>query len=342
MGVFLRRSALLTTLLTALLVACGGSEDSTPEASATPVEGGVTAVLTPTGSPLDGPYPRYVDEAAGLVVRLGTPDLAVGEHRLSFVLSDEQGVVSLPVVQVRTHRFDDGPLGVTGETVEELTARHYPFPDGIRGLYVLDHVEFTEAGTWGLAVDVPRPDGSVAETTFAFEVRDEPLAVAVGEEAPRSANRTAADVERLTQLSTGAEPDPALYEQTITEALDSGRPLVAVFASPGFCTNALCGPQVEMLTTLRERWGDQVNFIHVDLYTNPEEIRTGGLENRGAHATTRGVGAGDGRVDVHRGGGRAGSGALRGVRADRGSRACATGCPRGVVSRGACDPPARE
>ncbi len=270
--------ALLAALIAALAIACGGSDAGTPEASATPVEGGATAVLAPTGSPLDGPYPRYVDEEAGLVIRLGTPDLAVGRHRVSFVLSDDQGVVGLPVVQVTTHRFEDGPLGVADAAVEELTARFYPFPDGIRGLYVLDAVEFTGAGTWGLSIDVPRPDGRVAETTFAFEVREEPRSVGVGEEAPASENRTAADVERLTQLSTGAEPDPALYDQTIAAALASGRPLVVVFASPGFCTNALCGPQVEMLTELRERWGDRVNFVHVDLYTNPEEIRTGGLD----------------------------------------------------------------
>jgi len=269
---------LLALFAAVLAVACGGSEDGAPGASATPVEGGATAVLAPTGSPLDGPYPRYVDEAAGFVIRLGTPDLAVGRHRVSFVVSDERGVVSLPVVRGATHRFVDGPLGVAGDPVDEVTARFYPFPDGIRGLYVLDEVEFTEVGTWGLSIDVPRPDGSVAHTTFAFDVRDEPVAVAVGEEAPASANRTAADVERLTQLSTGAEPDPAVYDLTIAEALAAGRPFVVVFASPGFCTNALCGPQVEMLTELRERWGDEVNFIHVDLYTNPEEIRTGGLE----------------------------------------------------------------
>jgi hypothetical protein len=56
--------------------------------------------------------------------------------------------------------------------------------------------------------------------------------------------------------------------------LDQQRPFVVVFASPGFCTNALCGPQAEMLTTLRARHGDRANFIHVDIYENPEELRS--------------------------------------------------------------------
>ena len=51
-----------------------------------------------------------------------------------------------------------------------------------------------------------------------------------------------------------------------------------MFASPGFCTNALCGPQAEVLSILRERHAPRANFIHVDLYENPEQIRTGGLD----------------------------------------------------------------
>ena len=48
---------------------------------------------------------------------------------------------------------------------------------------------------------------------------------------------------------------------------------MVVFASPAFCTNAVCGPQVEVASTLREKYGDQAEFIHVDLYDNPHEIK---------------------------------------------------------------------
>ena len=48
---------------------------------------------------------------------------------------------------------------------------------------------------------------------------------------------------------------------------------MVVFASPAFCTNAVCGPQVEIASELRETYGEQFDFIHVDLYTNPHEIQ---------------------------------------------------------------------
>ena len=48
-----------------------------------------------------------------------------------------------------------------------------------------------------------------------------------------------------------------------------------VFASPGFCTNAFCGPQAEVLSEVRERHGDAANYIHIDLFENPEQVRLG-------------------------------------------------------------------
>ncbi len=66
---------------------------------------------------------------------------------------------------------------------------------------------------------------------------------------------------------------------------------MVVFASPAFCTNALCGPQVEVLSELAARHGERARFLHVDLYENPHEIqgdldravRTPVLEEWGIH-----------------------------------------------------------
>ena len=52
------------------------------------------------------------------------------------------------------------------------------------------------------------------------------------------------------------------------------RPLLTVFASPAFCTNAVCGPQVEIAIELREVYGNEVDFMRVDLYSNPQEIQS--------------------------------------------------------------------
>ncbi|MYI83440.1 MAG: hypothetical protein F4056_09220 [Chloroflexi bacterium] len=262
-----REAAAPTATATATAAAPStGDATATPEATAEPTPEERTSVFGEEG--FEASYPQYEDEASGLILVFGTPDLGLGPQRIAFVLSDSEGIVRLPIVSI------SASLG-GGEEVTAI-ARYFDFPEGIRGLYV-GELEFDQAGEWLLEVSLPRPDGSLAVLSFPAEVAERTLAPDVGDPAPASLNRTLDDVESIYQLSTGAEPDPALYELTVAEALEAARPFVIVFASPGFCTNALCGPQAEILTVLRERHGDRANFIHVDLYENPEEIRTMGL-----------------------------------------------------------------
>lgn len=290
--------ALLVATLT-LAAACGGDDagdadeadggttspgirlTATPAAATATTEAAESAATEPDPAApravavgeagFDSGYPRYLDEEAGLTVILGTPDLGPGAQRLAFVVTDDQGLVRLPVVAVSAQFEDEAEPSLTS------IARFYDFPEGIRGIYVTE-MAFERAGQWTIGVSFPLPDGSTSGTSFPVQVAEKTHAPNVGEAAPASRNRTLDDVDSIHQLSTGAEPDPLLYAQTIAQALEDGRPLVVVFASPGFCTNALCGPQAEVLSILRERYSDQANFIHVDLFENPEEIRTGGLD----------------------------------------------------------------
>ena len=183
-------------------------------------------------------YPQYSDEASGLILVFGTPDLGPGPQRIAFVLSDNEGIVRLPIVSISASR--DG-----GEAVTAI-ARYFDFPEGIRGLYV-GELEFDQAGEWQIEVSLPRPRRLARRAELPPpRWRRRTLAPDVGDPAPASLNRTLDDVESVYQLSTGAEPDPALYELTVAEAIEADRPFVIVFASPGFCTNALCGPQAEI------------------------------------------------------------------------------------------------
>ena len=252
---------------TAAIAATATSTSAEATASAEVTPEARTSVFGDKG--FEDSYPRFDNEEAGLTLIFGTPDIGIGPQRVAFVLSDGGGIVKLPIASLSAS-FSGG-----GEA-QTVVARYYDFPEGIRGLYV-GELDFDQAGEWMLQVSLPRADGSRATLSFPVTVADRTSAPGVGEPAPASRNRTLADVESVNELSTGAEPDPALYELTVAEALEAGRPLVIVFASPGFCTNALCGPQAEILTALRERHGDRVNFIHVDLYENPLEIRSMGL-----------------------------------------------------------------
>ena len=59
---------------------------------------------------------------------------------------------------------------------------------------------------------------------------------------------------------------------TVAEALDSGLPSVVSFASPAFCQSATCGPQVDVITAVKDRLSGRANFIHIEVYDSPDKL----------------------------------------------------------------------
>lgn len=258
--------ALLALCLAALLFgACRGADEGDPSER---MPGSAKRV----DDPFAGSYPLYRDSVTGLRVILGTPDLGRGPSRIAFALFDDGGLVEYPGLLVRTYYYPDGPEAMRLGPLEQTVVDYHQFPLGGRGTFS-GTVDLASAGLWGIEVAVPRPDGSIRAVLFPVTVKERAKAPAVGGPAPRSQNRIASDVASLAELTTSSEPDPALYGERITQALDRGRPFVVTFASPAFCTTALCGPQVETLSELVPEWGAAFSFIHVDLYENPHEIK---------------------------------------------------------------------
>ncbi len=214
----------------------------------------------------DSGYPVYVS-GDGFTIALGTPDLSPGRHRISVVIEGPVGLVETPAMRI-TVVNQDSP----GE-MQEVIARFSRFPDGVRGFHVTA-VDFTTVGRWNLILHIPSEEG-FADIGIAIDIPLDTSAPSVGDAAPASASRTLTDVANIADLSTGETPDPGVYLISLADAVAADKPFVVVFASPGFCTNAFCGPQAEVLSEVRALFGDAANYIHVDLYENPEQVRFG-------------------------------------------------------------------
>lgn len=63
------------------------------------------------------------------------------------------------------------------------------------------------------------------------------------------------------------DPPCGMHEMSLDEALETGRPVALMFATPQFCQTAVCGPSVATLDDLRTGgdWGDTI-FIHSEIF----------------------------------------------------------------------------
>ena len=252
--------ALLTTAALAATLACAHA----PAPEPTP------QMPAPAAAPEEIPLIKGPISDDGLQAIFATPDLGVGKTRVAFALTSQSGLVNAPTATVRL--FHDPRGDDLGEPVQTALAIFRPFPLVERGLYSTK-LTFDRPGAWAIEAAVPGNDGAPDLARLFFDVADRARAPSVGTPAIPSASKTVADVERLSQLTTGSLQDEDLYRVTIADATESGLPTVIVMASPAFCINAVCGPQVEVLQQLKDEFAGQANFIHVDYYDNPEEIQ---------------------------------------------------------------------
>ena len=233
-------------LLSAMVVACSGAVEPSP----TPVP--------PTAAP------------AGVRVVIASSDPAVGSNRFVFgILDVTSRPVRVPEARATFMYIDVTPLEVRAQAV----ARFVKWPTGGAGVYVVDDIPFDQPGRWGLVVQVTTEDGTDLVGQAGFVVNALSSSPAIGAAAPRSVNRTAADVADLAELTSAPGPDAELYQISIADAIASDRPTVITFATPAFCQTATCGPQVQVISAIKDRHEGQASFIHVEVYENPDEMR---------------------------------------------------------------------
>ena len=87
--------------------------------------------------------------------------------------------------------------------------------------------------------------------------------IGVGDEVPRSRNRTVADPAEWHRVST-MDTKVDLYRWEIADLIGRSRPFLVVFGTPQHCT--MCVDQIVRVQIMQEKHGDRFAFIHVDGY----------------------------------------------------------------------------
>jgi hypothetical protein len=208
----------------------------------------------------DPTSPPAADFSDALSIVASSPgSVAVGPQRVLLVVaSPENELLGGP----------DDPATVTfaldGEEYPEVPTEWVWGIEGVRGFYVTNF-DFPRAGNW--EATIANASGPAQTTTFA--VTETAVVPEIGAPAPESDSRTSADAP-LEEITTDPEPDPALYELSVAEAVGNGRPSVIVFATPAFCTTAICGPTMELVKSVSIAHPD-VDWVHVEVYENIDD-----------------------------------------------------------------------
>jgi len=59
---------------------------------------------------------------------------------------------------------------------------------------------------------------------------------------------------------------------------------VISFSTPAYCQSGTCGPQTEVLSELDDEYKGRANFIHVEIFDNPEEMLSVGDPSLGVES----------------------------------------------------------
>jgi hypothetical protein len=215
----------------------------------------------------DGPFEiQSAPDVGGVQVSVVATDFEVGQPRIPLVFY--QGADRVADIQsVTLTAFDlatEPPSpGWTGQAVNYSD---YEVP------YWVVYPELPHAGRWGLGGEITLADGTVTKGEVVIEALEHSSSPPVGSQAPASENRTLATEPDIHLLSSGDDPILGLYQITVAEALESGRPTVVTLATPRYCTSQICAPVVGSIEAVYADLGDEVNFIHLEIFKDFETL----------------------------------------------------------------------
>ena len=258
----MRRTLMLTLCLGLLAAACtsGGGPDPSPSASRPSFNGEVASADLYVGAPQRFLIGLLAADADG--VRY----VSYGSIDLSFAFLGD-GAAAPTAGPKATATYVGAPGTKTEGTAPTLTQ-----PSEARGVYQAEDVTFDQVGTWQVTATSTVEGAGPLQVTAAFPVAGAPALPAPGQRALKTDNLTMRSKDEplgaidSRAVTGGSVPDKNLHQWTIADAIAQGRPALVAFATPVYCTSQFCGPVVDAVEKLSQRFADRAVFIHVEIY----------------------------------------------------------------------------
>lgn len=214
--------------------------------------------------------PPTAIEPSSLQVILVSTDFAVGEPRVSFAIFDgENAAADITAVRVSAVELDEDLSAsdmAPAWSGDATGYTDYEVP------YWTFYPRLEQPGYWGMIAEITRAGGVTSRADFVIEIQPNSKSPAIGADAPASTNRTLATEPDISLLSSANNPDPAFYQLTVADAIATSRPTVVGFLTPAFCQTKWCAPVLDSLKAARAETGDAINYIHIEVYDDFQEM----------------------------------------------------------------------
>ena len=223
-----------------LVAACGGSSSSSSGA-------------------IDG-----ISGTLQVVKRFPTTGLVPGSIRLPISLADTSGVLTtdgkVKLPQTLTGKVIDAASGdvVVASVSADKHDENMPTP------YWPFIVDVQKVGVYLLILDAA-PE---SEMSFQVEERKNVLSPLVGDPLPAFDTPTVDNKRGVDPICTSPQGTCPFHEVTLTEALQSGKPVVYLIGTPAYCKTGTCAPGLDALIALSKKVGEAAVFVHADVYTD--------------------------------------------------------------------------
>jgi hypothetical protein len=137
-------------------------------------------------------------------------------------------------------------------------------PDSATVVYNAE-IDFPSEGEWRIAALIKQGDEVVATLLPSASVGEFEGVLRVGEKAPKIHTPTVADVGGdASKVTTRLPPDT---QNRVDYADVLGKePILLLFATPQFCQSRVCGPVVDVAEQVKDQYGDEAAFIHMEIY----------------------------------------------------------------------------
>ena len=90
---------------------------------------------------------------------------------------------------------------------------------------------------------------------------------AVGDPAPKAETDTVASAGGDVEAIDTRRPTSDLHEESFADVVGT-KPVALLFATPQLCQSRVCGPVVDIALQLKQQYGDEMDFIHQEVYTD--------------------------------------------------------------------------